>query len=140
MVKLKSPLRKFNTIRSWLSVSEYPFHRRYRICYLCRDNNPVPFPRIRSTELDYLFVITWATWREPHVEHWGSADPSRAPEITPSFWWSSCCLAFSFLCRILCTIIGLFVFLFFSHGVVSLFSIYEFEYPSGIFRPSFQNF
>ena len=31
----------------------------------------------------------------------------------------------------------LFALFFFSHGVVSLFSIYEFEYPSGIFRPSF---
>ena len=25
----------------------------------------------------------------------------------------------------------------FSHGVVSLFSVYEFDCPSGIFRPSF---
>ena len=30
----------------------------------------------------------------------------------------------------------LFAFFFFSHGIVSLFSIYEFECPSGIFRPS----
>ena len=32
-----------------------------------------------------------------------------------------------------CTTISLFVFLFFSHGNVSLFSIYEFGCPSGIF-------
>ena len=38
------------------------------------------------------------------------------------------------------TIICLLVFFFFSHGVVSLFFIYEFEYPSGIFRPSFSFF
>ena len=31
----------------------------------------------------------------------------------------------------------LFFFLIFSHGVVSLFSNYEFGCPSGIFRPSF---
>ena len=30
-----------------------------------------------------------------------------------------------------------FVFLLFRHGVVSLFSIYEFDSSSGIFRPSF---
>ena len=34
----------------------------------------------------------------------------------------------------------LFVFFIFGHGVVSLFSIYEFDYPLGIFRPSFTVF
>ena len=67
----------------------------------------------------------------------GSAYPSGAPEITPSFWWGSCCLFFSFLCCVMCTIVCLFVILIFSHGVVSLFSIYEFDCLSGIFRPSF---
>ena len=33
-----------------------------------------------------------------------------------------------------------FVFFFFSHGVVSLFSIYEFECPSGIFHLCFATF
>ena len=57
----------------------------------------------------------------------------------PSFWWGSCCLVFSFLCFVFCTIIYLAVCLFiFSHGVVSLFSIYEFDCLSGIFRSSFQ--
>ena len=32
----------------------------------------------------------------------------------------------------------LFVLFSFSHGVVSLFSIYQFDCPSGIFRPSFK--
>ena len=32
-----------------------------------------------------------------------------------------------------------FVFFHFWPGVVSFFSIYEFDYPSGIFRPSFTN-
>ena len=36
----------------------------------------------------------------------------------------------------MCTIVCLFVFFIFSHGVVSLFSIYEFDCHSGIFRPS----
>ena len=36
-----------------------------------------------------------------------------------------------------CTIVCLFVFFIFSHGVVSLFYIYEFDCPFGIFRPSF---
>ena len=34
-------------------------------------------------------------------------------------------------------IICLFDFFFFSHGVFGLFSIYEFDCPSGIFRSSF---
>ena len=66
----------------------------------------------------------------------GSAYPSAAPEITPSFWWGSCCLFFSFICCLMCTIVCLFVFFIFSHGVVSLFSINDFDCPSGIFRHS----
>ena len=46
----------------------------------------------------------------------------------------NCFLGISFLSCVLCTIICLFFFfLFFSHSVVSLFSIYEFDLPSGIF-------
>ena len=66
----------------------------------------------------------------------GSANSSGAPEITPSFWWGSCCLFFSFICCVMCTNVCLFVLFICSHGVVSLFSIYEFDCPSGIFRPS----
>ena len=54
----------------------------------------------------------------------------------PRFWWGSCCLVLWVQCCVLCIIICLFVFLFFSHGIVSLFSIYEFDCPSGIFHPS----
>ena len=36
----------------------------------------------------------------------------------------------------MCTIVCLFDLFIFSHGVVSLFSIYEIDCPSGIFRPS----
>ena len=67
----------------------------------------------------------------------GSAYPFGAPAITPSFWWGSCCLFFSFLCCVMCTIVCLFFLFNYSHGVVSLFSIYEFDCPFGIFRPSF---
>ena len=69
----------------------------------------------------------------------GSVYPSVVPEITLSFWWGSCCLFFSFLCCVMCTIVCLFVLFIFSHGVVSLFSIYEFDCPSDIFRPSSMN-
>ena len=54
------------------------------------------------------------------------------------FWWGSCCLLFSFLCCVLCSIVCLFVFLSLSHVIVSLFSIYEFDCPFGIFRASFE--
>ena len=67
----------------------------------------------------------------------GSVYPSGPPEITPKFWWGSCCSVFSFLCCFLCTIIFLFVFFIYIHGVVSLFSIFEFHRSSGIFRSSF---
>ena len=66
-----------------------------------------------------------------------SAYPSGAPEITPSFWSGSCCLFFSFPCCVMWSIVCLFVFFICRHGVVSLFSIYEFDCPSGTFRPSF---
>ena len=66
----------------------------------------------------------------------GSAYPSAAAEITPSFCWDSCFFVFKLVFYVvLCTII-LSVFLF-SHDVVSLFSIYEFKCPSAIFLPSF---
>ena len=48
------------------------------------------------------------------------------------FWWGLCCLFFSFLSCILCSIVCLIVFVYFSHGVVRLFSIFEFECSSGI--------
>ena len=58
----------------------------------------------------------------------------RSPLV---FWWGSCFLFFSFLCCVMYTIVCLFVLFIFNHDVVSLFSIYEFDCPSGIFRPSF---
>ena len=46
-----------------------------------------------------------------------------------------CCLFFSFLCCVMCAVVCLNCFIF-SHGVVSLFQIYVFNCPFGIFRPS----
>ena len=64
------------------------------------------------------------------------AYPSGSPEITPSLAGFVChSLKFSILR--LCSIISLFVYFFYSHGVVSLFPIYEFQCPFGIFRPPF---
>ena len=73
----------------------------------------------------------------PHVE----LDLLTLPEHLRllSFCWDSCYLFFSFLCCFMCSIVYLFVFFIFSHGVVSLFSIYEFDCPSGIFPPSFKD-
>ena len=71
----------------------------------------------------------------PHVEQ-----DLLTPEITPSFWWGSRCLFFSFSTLCHGTIVCLFVLFIFSHGVVSLFSIYEFDSPFGIFRPSLSSF
>ena len=42
-----------------------------------------------------------------------------------------------YICCVMCTIVCLFVFFIFSHGFVSLLSIYEFDCLSGNFRPIF---
>ena len=65
---------------------------------------------------------------------------SGAPEITHSF--GGVRVAYSLVFYVVSCVI-LFVclsFFIFSHGVVSLFSIYEFDCPSGIFRPSFTQY
>ena len=73
------------------------------------------------------FVITWATRRVSHVEQ-------NLHTIPKNLSSSQFLVEFVLLSG---TTNCLFVFLFISHGVVSLFSIYEFDCPSGIFRPSF---
>ena len=54
----------------------------------------------------HVFWITssWATRRVPHVEQDLLTLPKhlRSPQI---LWWGSCCLVFSFMCNVLCTII-----------------------------------
>ena len=67
--------------------------------------------------------------------------PFRSTRDQPQFFVRLVLRAvFGFICCFLCTIICLFVFLIFSHGVVSLFSIYELDCSSGIFHPSFKDF
>ena len=59
----------------------------------------------------------------------GSVYPSEASDINPS------CLVFFY---VVCVLMFVYFFFLFSYGVVSLFSIYEFVFPSVIFRPSFK--
>ena len=64
----------------------------------------------------------------PHVEQ----DLLTLPENLRSPLDFGGVRVFSFLCCVMCTIVFLFVFFIFSHGFVSLFSIYEFDRPYGI--------
>lgn len=57
---------------------------------------------------------------------------SRICLPSPSTWYHSYCLVFSFRCSILCTVVWLLVFFFFTHSFISLPSTCWFEYPSGI--------
>ena len=82
------------------------------------------------------FVIAWAKRRVPHVEQ----DLLTLPEhmrSPPVYVGVSVALVISIICCVLCTIICLFVFFFFSHFIVSLFSIYEFDCPAVLFSPLF---
>ena len=65
----------------------------------------------------------------PHVEHdlHTCLDQQRSPQV---FCWVRVAKCFVYYSLSVC--------LFFSHGIVSLFSIYEFDCTSGIFRPSFK--
>ena len=91
-------------------------------------------------DIAYLFGKARIFYAKPNTTvatcEAGSAYPSAAPKITPSFWCGSCCLFFSFLCCVMCTIVCSSFFIFI-HGVVSLFSMYDFDWPSGYFLLSF---
>ena len=86
-----------------------------------------------STELDYLPDLLL------HEQYDGCRMWSRICLPFRSTWdhpfFGGAIDAYS-LCFFMCTIVCLFVFFIFSLGVVSLFSIYEFDCPFGIFRPS----
>ena len=129
MVKLKSSLRKVYGRRHEL-VDRYGLTVSQMISDMFFVAT-IPFPFINVT---YRFHrICYHISNTTGTTCWaGSAYPSGTPEITPSFWWGSCCLLFSFLCCDMCNIVCLFVLFIFSHSVVSLFSIYEFDCPSGI--------
>ena len=68
-----------------LTVTEYPCHKRPRICSVCRNHNPV-----LSSIITYHLVCnknktTGVTTGK------GTVYPSGAPEFTPGFKWGSCC-------------------------------------------------
>ena len=80
-----------------------------RICSLRRFYNPLAFSEcdlLNQTIYRICYHISNTTGATCGA---GSAYPSGAPEITPSFWWGSCCLYFSLLCCVMCTIVCLFV-------------------------------
>ena len=121
MVKLKSSLRKFYGRHHEL-VDRYGITVSQMISDMFITSFIIPFPFMNVTYRIRLYRICY------HISNTtgatcgaGSAYPSGAPEITPSFWWGSCCLFFSFLCCVVCTIVFLFVFFIFIYGVVSLF-------------------
>ena len=73
-------------IMTSLTVTEYPCHKRPRICSVCRNHNPV-----LSSIITYHLVCnknntTGATTGK------GTVYPSGAPEFTPGFKWGSCLL------------------------------------------------
>ena len=78
------------------------------------------------TELDYFRICYHISNTTGATCGAGSAYPSGAPEIIPSFLWGSCCLLFSFLCCVMCTVVCRFVFKF----LAKVLSVY--------FRPSFR--
>ena len=79
------------------------------------------------------FVKTWATRQAPHVEQdmLTLSEYLRTPLV-----FCGVRGAYSLIFYVVSCVL-LFVFFIFSHGVVSLFSIYEFDCPSGIFCPPF---
>ena len=130
MVKLKSSLRKFYGRHHEL-VDRY----RISVSQMIQPHVvtiPSPFPKCDLPKWNHYRVCismnntTGAICGSGSWEH-------------PQFFVGLVLLVevFSFLCCVLCTFICLFVFFFFRHGVVSLFSIYEFEFSSGIFHPPF---
>ena len=83
--------------------------------------NPLPFHKCELSNQTIYRICYYISNTTVATCGAGSDYPSGEPEITPSFWWGSCCLFFSFLCCVVCTIVCLFVFFLFSHGVVSFF-------------------
>ena len=140
MVKLKSFLRKFYWRVGWPlwnTVSQM-ISDMFLTMYVV---TTIPFPFMNVTygilRLFTGFVLTWATRRVPNVKQdlLTLMEHLRSPPV-----FGGVCVAYSLVLYVVsCVLLTiLFVFFIFSHGVVSLFSIYEFDCPSGIFHPSFQ--
>lgn len=86
-------------------------------------------------ELKTVFVLPQTTRRMPHIEQ---CMLTIQGHLRPRFVLGDFgCSVLSFLCYVLCTVLT--VGLFLSHGVVSLFSTYNFECRYGIFRLFFKD-
>lgn len=81
----------------------------------------------------FFFFYGYHMWNRICIPFLSTCDHSR-------FLWSSCCSVFKFLCCVLCTvafIVAFFRRVFFCNIIVSSFSNYAFDYPSGIFCLTF---
>ena len=83
----------------------------------------IPFGFMKVTYQNRLFTgfaITWATQRVPHLEQ----DLLTLPEhlrLPQWFLVGSCCLFFSFLCCVMCTIVCLFIFFILIPGRIMVY-------------------
>ena len=82
-----------------------------------------------------IIIMTWATRQAPHVE----LNLLTFPEhLRSSQVFDGVCVAMSLVVyAVSCVLLHVIRFIFFRHCVVYLFFINEFEFPSCIFRPSF---
>ena len=73
------------------------------------------------------YQLTWATRRVPHVEHYL---PALLEHLRPTIVLrlGSCYLVICFVSSVLCILFVCLSLFFFRHGVLSLFSIYLFEW------------
>ena len=97
---------------------------------------PSPFMNVTyRIRLFTGFVTTQATHRVPYVEQ----DLLTLPEHlrSPLVFGGVRVVYFLVFYVVSCVLLFVCLSFFFSHGVVSLFSIHEFDCPFDIFRPSF---
>lgn len=81
-----------------MTVMEYQFCRWQLICSNCCNFNPIAFPQLWTNKTNYRFphVCTYMSMIMIATCGVGSAFPSRAAEINPSFGFGFCCKGFSF--------------------------------------------
>ena len=84
------------------------------------------------------FVITWATRRVTHAEQFLLTLPEhlRSTQVLGGVRVVYSLVLYVVSCVLLFVWLSVCLFIF-SHVAVNLFSIYDFDCPSGIFRPSF---
>ena len=113
MVKLKSPLRKFYGRHQELVDRYGIIVFTDNIGYVTYVVTTIPFPFMNVTYRLFTGIFYNMSNTTGATRGAGFAYPSGAHGITASFWWGSCCLFFSFLCCVMCTIVCLFVFFHF---------------------------